>query len=87
MVYTMPHEDGAGNEGSGKRLTPVMEQYHTLKKECGDSILFFQIGDFYETFWTDAEVVSRELDIVLTSRSKGSGRRKDPACRCSVPCV
>ncbi len=84
MVYSMPQETGAGKEGPGKRLTPVMEQYHALKKECGDSILFFQIGDFYETFWTDAEVVSRELDIVLTSRSKGADGEKIPLA--GVPC-
>lgn len=84
IVYTMPPETDAGKETSGKRLTPVMEQYHMLKKECGNSILFFQIGDFYETFWTDAEVVSRELDIVLTSRSKGAGGEKIPLA--GVPC-
>ena len=80
----MPQEPGPVDENSGKRLTPVMEQYLILKGRCGDSILFFQIGDFYETFWSDAETVSRELDIVLTSRSKGSGGEKIPLA--GVPC-
>jgi DNA mismatch repair protein MutS len=53
------------------RLTPVMEQYYAIKARYPDAILFFHIGDFYETFGADAELVSRELDIVLTSRSKG----------------
>jgi len=56
--------------GSKTRLTPAMEQYRTAKMQYPDCILFFQIGDFYETFESDAETVARELDIVLTSRSK-----------------
>ena len=76
--------DGAVNEQLGKRLTPAMEQYRVLKERCGDSILFFHIGDFYETFGSDAETVSRELDIVLTSRSKGSDGERVPLA--GVPC-
>lgn len=53
--------------------TPAMAQYQEFKKQFPDAILFFHIGDFYETFGKDAELVSRELDIVLTSRSKESG--------------
>ncbi|MCX7751126.1 MAG: DNA mismatch repair protein MutS [Candidatus Bipolaricaulota bacterium] len=49
-------------------LTPVMRQYHELKARHPDALLFFQLGDFYETFYDDAEVVARELEIVLTSR-------------------
>ncbi len=60
---------------AGERLTPVMRQYQELKKEHPDTILFFRIGDFYETFNSDAELVSRELEIVLTSRSKGGDNR------------
>lgn len=48
--------------------TPVMRQYHELKAHHPDALLFFQLGDFYETFYEDAETVSRELEIVLTSR-------------------
>ncbi len=72
------------SEQQGKRLTPAMEQYRALKEQCADSILFFHIGDFYETFGSDAETISRELDIVLTSRSKGSDGERVPLA--GVPC-
>jgi DNA mismatch repair protein MutS len=52
-----------------------MRQYQELKEKHPDTILFFRIGDFYETFNSDAELVSRELDIVLTSRSKSGDNR------------
>jgi len=68
-----PGRTDAG-DGDG-RLTPVMRQYQEMKAQYPGTILFFRIGDFYETFNSDAEVVSRELDIVLTSRSKGAGNR------------
>jgi DNA mismatch repair protein MutS len=54
-----------------------MRQYQELKAKHPDTILFFRIGDFYETFNTDAELIARELDIVLTSRSK-SGENRIP---------
>ncbi|MDD1683796.1 MAG: DNA mismatch repair protein MutS [Methanoregula sp.] len=63
-----------GNDAS-PRLTPVMRQYQELKAKHPDTILFFRIGDFYETFNSDAELVARELDIVLTSRSKSGDNR------------
>ena len=47
-----------------------MAQYHELKQKYSDGILFFQVGDFYETFYEDAEEVSRILNIALTSRDK-----------------
>ena len=47
-----------------------MEQYYRIKAKYRDSILFFRVGDFYETFDDDAKLVSRELNIVLTRRSK-----------------
>jgi DNA mismatch repair protein MutS len=59
------------------RSTPVMRQYWEIKKKHPDTILFFRIGDFYETFERDAELISRELEIVLTSRSK-SGENRIP---------
>ena len=62
---------GRGSTGNG-RDTPVMRQYRELKSEHPDTIVFFRIGDFYETFEADAELVSRELEIVLTSRSKSA---------------
>ncbi|MDD1655651.1 MAG: DNA mismatch repair protein MutS, partial [Methanomicrobiales archaeon] len=60
------------------RLTPAMEQYRSFKARHPDAILFFRIGDFYETFESDAETVSRELEIVLTARSKDSSGHRVP---------
>ena len=59
-----------GENTNPERLTPVMRQYRELKELHRDCILLFRIGDFFETFEADAELISRELDIVLTSRSK-----------------
>jgi DNA mismatch repair protein MutS len=56
-------------------LTPIRQQYLDIKKQYPTTILFFRLGDFYETFDEDAETVSRELDIVLTSRPIGKGVR------------
>ncbi|MBM3924398.1 MAG: DNA mismatch repair protein MutS [SAR202 cluster bacterium] len=54
-----------------KNATPIRRQYLRIKERYPDAILFFRLGDFYETFDEDAHVASRELDIVLTSRSMG----------------
>lgn len=56
-------------------VTPMMKQYRRVKDEHGDKVLFFRLGDFYETFYEDAQLVSRELDIVLTGRDAGNGQR------------
>ena len=55
--------------------TPIRRQYLDLKKRHPGAILFFRLGDFYETFDEDAELVARELDIVLTSKPMGKGIR------------
>lgn len=60
------------------KLTPAMSQYYQFKKEYSDCIIFFRMGDFYETFDQDAKTVSRELDITLTSRGKGKSGEKMP---------
>ena len=52
------------------KLTPLMAQYHELKQKYKDGILFFQVGDFYETFYENAREVSKILNIALTSRDK-----------------
>jgi DNA mismatch repair protein MutS len=57
------------------KLTPVRRQYLDIKRQYPHAILFFRLGDFYETFDEDAEVVSRVLDIVLTSRNVAKGTR------------
>lgn len=49
--------------------TPMMKQYLRLKAENSDAILFFHLGDFYEAFFDDAKILSRELDVVLTARN------------------
>ncbi len=55
--------------------TPVRSQYLAMKKRFPNAILFFRLGDFYETFDEDAKVVSEVCDIVLTSRPVGKGER------------
>ncbi|RLD03140.1 MAG: DNA mismatch repair protein MutS, partial [Chloroflexota bacterium] len=57
------------------KLTPVRRQYLEIKRQYPNAIIFFRLGDFYETFDEDAKIVSRVLDIVLTSRSVGKGTR------------
>lgn len=61
-------------------LTDMMEQYHRIKAEHHDAILFFRYGDFYEMFFEDAERVARELQLVLTSRPQGKGIERVPMC-------
>ena len=56
-------------------ITPSRQQYLDIKREYPNTIRFFRLGDFYETFDEDAEITSRELDIVLTSRPIGKGVR------------
>ena len=51
-------------------LTPWMIQYQAIKDQYQDSILFFRMGDFYETFFEDAEITARVLSITLTARDK-----------------
>lgn len=56
-------------------ITPIRKQYLQVKRQYPNAILFFRLGDFYETFDQDAEITSRELDIVLTSRNVAKGMR------------
>jgi len=58
-------------------LTPMFQQYFEIKENYKDCILFYRLGDFYEMFYEDAEVVSRALDLTLTSRAS--------APMCGVP--
>ncbi len=51
------------------KVSPIRRQYLDIKRQHPEQILFFRLGDFYETFDEDAELVARELDIVLTSRN------------------
>ena len=63
-------------------VTPAIRQYLQIKSQYPDAILFFRMGDFYEMFFEDAQVASKELDIALTSRDKG---HKDSIPLCGVP--
>src|SRR5512140_3738564 len=56
-------------------ITPIRKQYLEIKRQYPDAILFFRLGDFYETFDQDAELAASELDIVLTSRNVAKGMR------------
>jgi DNA mismatch repair protein MutS len=56
-------------------ITPLRRQYLRVKQRYPEAIVFFRLGDFYETFDEDAKVASRELDIVLTSRGMGKGQK------------
>jgi DNA mismatch repair protein MutS len=56
-------------------VTPLRKQYLKVKQRYPEAIVFFRLGDFYETFDEDAKVASRELDVVLTSREMGRGQR------------
>ena len=60
--------------------TDMMEQYHKVKAQYQDALLFFRLGDFYEMFYDDAAVAARELEIVLTSRPQGRGSERVPLC-------
>jgi len=55
--------------------TPIRRQYLKIKQQYPEAIVFFRLGDFYETFDEDAKLASRELEIVLTSRNMGKGHR------------
>lgn len=67
---------------AARPLTPMIKQYLQIKSQYPDSILFFRMGDFYEMFFEDAQVASRELEIALTSRDKG---QEDSIPLCGVP--
>ena len=63
-------------------LSPMMKQYFEIKEKNKDSILFFRLGDFYEMFFDDAKLASKELDLTLTGRDCGQEER---APMCGVP--
>ena len=63
-------------------LTPMMQQYIDIKEQYKDSILFFRLGDFYEMFFEDAKLASKELELTLTGKSCGLEERVP---MCGVP--
>ena len=64
------------------KLTPMMEQYFGIKEQYKDAILMYRLGDFFEIFFEDAKIASKELDIALTGRDYGQTER---APMCGVP--
>ena len=63
-------------------VTPMMQQYLDVKNQYEDYILMYRLGDFYECFFEDAVTASRELELTLTARDAGGGKR---AAMCGVP--
>ena len=63
-------------------MTPMMLQYLEIKKQYPDAFVFYRLGDFYEMFFDDAKKASRILELTLTGRDCGSGKR---AAMCGVP--
>jgi DNA mismatch repair protein MutS len=64
------------------KVTPLMQQYHTIKEQYPDTLIFFQVGDFYELFFDDAKKAAAYLGITLTKRGKQNG---EPIPLCGVP--
>lgn len=63
-------------------MTPLMQQYHAIKQQYPDALLLFQVGDFYELFYTDAQKAAQFLHITLTKRGKSEG---EPIPLCGFP--
>jgi len=62
--------------------TPMMQQYHAIKAEYPDTLVFYRMGDFYEVFYADAEKAARLLDITLTKRGQSAG---EPVVMAGIP--
>ena len=74
--------DIISNRGELETVTPMMKQYLEVKEDYFDYILMYRLGDFYECFFEDAIVASKELELTLTARDCGDGKR---AAMCGVP--
>ncbi len=77
-----PPASAASALGRSANLTPLMRQYAAIKKDHPSALLLFRLGDFYELFYEDAVLASRELQITLTARHKERGT---PVPMCGVP--
>ena len=62
------------------KLTPVMQQYMDMKSENPDALLMFRLGDFYESFFEDAKIISQNLGLVLTARGTDGNGADIPMC-------
>ena len=70
------------NEVDRTKLSPMMKQYMEIKDQYKEELLFFRLGDFYELFFEDGEIASRELELTLTGKSAGLEERVP---MCGVP--
>ena len=73
----MANDTAVSLAGDSANLTPVMRQYFAAKEQYPDCLMFCRIGDFYELFYEDAILVSRELQLTLTARDR---EKKQPMC-------
>src|SRR3984885_1163428 len=76
----MTNETTANLMSESAGLTPVMRQYFAAKEQYPDCLMFCRIGDFYELFYEDAILVSRELQLTLTARDR---EKKQPRPMCN----
>lgn len=60
------------------QMTPAMQQYYSAKEEHKDALIFFRMGDFYESFGEDAKTIAKELEITLTTRGRGKDGKEMP---------
>ena len=70
------------NEVNRAELSPMMGQYMEIKDQYPEELLFFRLGDFYELFFEDGEIASRELELTLTGKNAGLTERIP---MCGVP--
>jgi DNA mismatch repair protein MutS len=77
FALTAMSTERAPSEKGGPELTPFMKQWTAAKRQNPDALVFFRMGDFYELFYDDAAVASRELQLTLTARDK---ERNIPMC-------
>jgi DNA mismatch repair protein MutS len=72
--YCMATKTAKKEADKAKKVTPLMQQYNKIKTKYPDALLLFRVGDFYETFGTDAITASKILGIVLTARNNGGSK-------------
>ncbi len=70
-----------------EKLTPVMQQYLQIKRQNPDAVLLYRLGDFYETFFEDAVILSKELELTLTGRDAGATYGRVPLAGIPVKAV
>ncbi|MEP7340869.1 MAG: DNA mismatch repair protein MutS [Acidobacteriota bacterium] len=78
----MSSEKSSSTGQNASQLTPMLRQYHEIKKQYPGTLLFFRMGDFYEMFFDDALIGAREMEITLTARHKEKGT---PIPMCGIP--